>query len=334
MANINIFMDVEDSLSMSAFYRSFRPFAMLRRLGLQVNLQFWKPPVNWDVLSSVDLYFAQRPHSEASLMTMKTAKQLGIPIWVDHDDDILNIGPNIPGPHRYYSKVESRKRTIEIMEIADVVTVTTTNLKESLHAFNNDIRVIPNAFDDYLFKRKEKIDRKKQIMWRGTATHEKDLISVAPQILAIAKAYPEWNWCFMGYLPWAFADQMPQNTIYVDFIPNLNYFTYLQNEASMIHIVPLFPDKLNLSKSNISLLEGAWAGSACVVPNWPDWRLKGVVGYGNQKDFGEAIALLIEKEAQIPSLNEGTWKDIQDRFLLSEVNHQRRNIILELLDGF
>jgi hypothetical protein len=276
-----------------------------------------------------DLVFMQRPHTEAQLNVAKMVKMNCKPLWVDYDDDLSAVPLSNPA-HKAYEKASSI--VDELIGLADVVTTTTQHLKRKFEKLNPETQIIPNAFNDHMINyRPELGPMKKLISWRGSPTHQKDVASFTPEILRLAEEYPDWTWCFIGESYWGLIEQMPKDRCVVRHTMDLPaYWHFMQKLGSSVHIVPLDDCPLNRAKSNISWIEGSYAGAVCVVPDWEEWRQEGTVRYQDPEGFYQAMRHLLAGKVDLRGTAAGSWHAIQSNYSLKSVNHSRVELINQL----
>ncbi len=320
----------------TSFYRGVHPLAALKRGMPELNLHF-ATEVNHANLCNVDGLFMQRPYKLAHLNILKMAHANGVPVWVDYDDDLFNV-PTSNIAHRTYGDKKIQIAIGEMIADAEIVTVSTGYLKERLSKLNKDIRVIPNAFNGRLLRYRKNPDpkREKLIMWRGSETHQKDLYLYTKQLVEIADANPTWNFTFVGSGFWLTTEALPQKQVTIcESIDPIEYFQLIHKLQPAITIVPLHDSPFNRCKSNIAWQEATFAGSLTLAPNWNEWKRPGVECYENPLEFKLKLQQMmgfIENKPGISSdLVEASWKDMQQNFLLDNVNEAREQCVEDLL---
>jgi hypothetical protein len=312
------------------------PLNMLRRLYPDVEAIMGGVNVrdyDWHVLRGFDVLFVQRPSHPNHVNIVEMAKQNKIPVWIDFDDDLLAIPPDNPS-YAEYNQDSYKMSIVQALQMADVVTVSTNHLKQQYDKYNKNIVVIQNALDDYLLKpRILQPQRRPIIMWRGSNTHLGDIFEFRKEILQVYKEFPQWQWFFLGWNPWPLTQEMKPGTFgtatwasYPDFM-NL-----LQNHCAPIHIVPLKDNVFNRSKSNISWLEGTFAGSAVLTPDWEEWDQPGALTYSNPSEFQSGLTRMINGTAELRKRQEESMVQINERFLLSKINPLRYDVLRRLVD--
>lgn len=322
----------------TSFYRGFGPLASLRKKNLDISIVLMDP-VNWTSLSLCDIVFMQRPSTLAHRKIAGMAKDLNIPLWVDYDDFLFAVPEDNPA-HRIYGDPEVKKNISEIITIADRLSVSTQHLADLVQplrfegAYPTD--VIPNALDTSFFNyHRDKRERIKLVTWRGSDTHQRDLMEMAEPIVTIAKNNPSWTFHFMGYNPWFITSVLPaQQCIITPPIDPFIYHRMLEKTSPEIMIVPLSDHDFNKSKSNIAWIEATFAGAAVLAPAWAEWEKAGVTTYGGsnrRQSFKDRLQFLINMFEDMPGYNEQcskeSWSYIKDNLTLETVNLKREAII-------
>lgn len=317
----------------TSFYRGVDVIGDLKCRSRDLSISFINE-ITRATLRMVDAVFLQRPSTRQHLAMARLCRAARKPLWVDYDDDLTCVPADNP-THPVYSSPEVQKNLREIVSLADTVTVSTKRLGARVAELGaKRVRVVPNAFDDHLFHRDvTEGERPRVIVWRGSPTHQRDLAHFAEPILELAHAHKEWAWNFVGWNPWFLTEEMPKDRCF--FTPGLpieEYFGYVQKLAAPIQIVPLYDNEFNRSKSNIAWIEGTFAGSACIVPNWEEWQRPGAVTYDSREQFHTNLKALMEDEqAPIPEISQASWEHIEQNLLLSKVNETRREVLEELI---
>jgi glycosyltransferase involved in cell wall biosynthesis len=313
----------------TSFYRGIGVLSEVRRKRDNLQLMLITE-VNWASLKMCDGLFLQRPFTNAHLRIAEMTKRNGLPLWVDYDDDLFSV-PDWNPSYSTYSKKEIQQNIATIVAMADKVSVSTYSLGTKLQPLNNKIVVIPNAFDNYLFKHRPEINpnRNPLIMWRGSKTHKKDLNIASEACITLAQSNPELTWLFIGDTPW-FADYMPhKSTICCEALDPIEYWEFLGKTQPTIMIIPLDDCDFNKSKSNIAWQEGSYCGAECLAPNWLEWQKPGITNYKDNDDFLTQLQTMILKKAHACN-NSYSWQNIQETLQLNEVNKKRILILEEL----
>ena len=326
MAEI-LFLTVE-SADTCAFYRSAGVVKDLRRKTdhNMTLVQMNQAAMNWSFLTQFDLIMFQRPFTKDAFDICRYVKQCGIKLWLDYDDNLFALNPENPTYH-IYNNNDIQANIKGMLSLADAVSVPTEYLRQAYSEFNKNIYIVPNAFHDTLFTRSELKPRTNHIVWRGPEAHIFDLMNYSKEIDRITVDFPEWRFMFMGFSPWFLTDT--NNKGHVPSLDIVFYMKTLYDMAPSCLHVPLADNIFNRCKSNISYIEGSYAGAVCVVPAW--WNVPGSLPYTDGKSYYEAIKAVITGEVDKVVMNKMAWEYIMDILPLSKVNIERLLIINSLL---
>jgi hypothetical protein len=219
---------------------------------------------------------------------------------------------------------------IKIIALADMVTVTTELLRQQLLPYNKNIRIIPNAINDRIFKMKSSfVERQKTIVWRGGDSHVPDLMRYAAVIDKMMKNYPDWDFKFMGFLPWFYNNY--GNLSYVQSTDPIFYFKMLVSLGATALHVPLDDSLFNRCKSNIAWIEATYAGAITIAPDWDEWKMPGVLTFKNNDEYFNLVSKVITGEIDTRKMVEKSWSYISDKLTLSKVNLLRASVVKYLL---
>lgn len=305
----------------TSFYRGIGPLSRLK------DVYIYEPPVvTWCEVVQSDLLFMQRPITPQHVQVIEMCQNAGLRVWVDYDDDIFSIPKSNPG---YELFTESMfLNAVKILKAADVVTASTEFLAEKLKKYAKRVVVIPNAFDDYMFKMQDHVDEPK-IAWRGGRSHDEDLISFQREFSEVSHENPDWHWRFYGGAPWFVENWFPKERVErVQSQDIIRFFRDLKKYQAKVHVVPLTDHDFNRSKSNIAWIEATMAGSVTLAPDWPEWRRPGVVNYKSISDFKEKITWAMR--GNMDMLVRKSQNHIVAELKLSVVNKKR----MELLEQY
>ena len=315
----------------TSFYRARGIIPALMRDHPEIEF-FDSDKLNWEIALRADVVFLQRPYGDDHLMAAQIAKNTNRALWVDYDDDLFSVPAGNPAA-RQYGKEDIRRNIAKITAMADVVTVSTQQLTRKLAPLNKRIMVIPNAFNDQLINWRPDMrsERHALIMWRGSATHDRDIAAFLPEMSRVAKAHPTWQWVFLGEPYWGVTEAIPERQRSI--VPALDPMAYWSEIAKlqpMIQIVPLHDNEFNRSKSNIAWIEASYAGAATLAPDWEEWRRPGCVLYQNAASFESKLMEMIQGARTLPDLARTSWEDVCSNFLLTRVNANRAQMIRAL----
>lgn len=326
----------------TSFYRGLGPLAALRKRHLKLDLHVpWEAQYAWTAnqLRLYDMIFFQRPHLPEHLAMMKCAKDLGIPIWVDHDDFVLGIHAGHPSK-LFWDDPSVQMQFTEMLSLADVLTVTTENLAGEYSKYiSSDCKlvVIPNALDDDLLLKRRTVPPRRgpvpTILWRGSPIHDPDLLGLETVLPKIAEKFPTWKWVFLGHNPFFLTARMPPSSwLSMGWQEGYSQFMATFNRIQpKIVFAPLADNTFNRCKSNIAWIEGTFANATALCrggEGFKEWEKPGVVTYSSPEEFPDALIKLIESapEEQNSWCGE-SWDYIEKNLLLSHVNEKRAEIL-------
>jgi hypothetical protein len=302
------------------WYRGVGPLTSLAKSRPDIQIIFSNVPT-WAEIKSADVLFLLRPCLQEHLSLIERAKNLGTKVWIDLDDDLLNVPSDNPSI-KFFSTPAVQMVIEKSLQAADVITVSTDFLKNRLIKFNKNIRVIRNALDENLLKhRTYKVQQNNFILWRGTATHQRDLMEYSTAIKMVSVEQLNTVWGFVGYDPWFITEELGARAVKFPVIDMFQFHQALCGMRPKITIVPLHDSGFNRSKSNIAALEASLAGSAVLAPAWQEWTMPGVYTYENATEFADKLTLIIKND--VTSKASMTWKYIQENLLLTHSNALR-----------
>jgi hypothetical protein len=324
-----------------SYYRSGGISTNLRKqLGNDYTIEVfaWQDlHTDWQTISEYDLVMMQRPYSATMLDFAKHVKQMNIKLWIDYDDNLFTVTPENRA-WQVFNDPSIKGNVKQFISIADVVTVTTEDLKESYLPLNKNIIVIPNAFNDDIFDINRLIvERENTVLWRGSDTHIYDIMTCSLAIDKITAEFPEYEFKYMGYYPWFL--KAAKNVAFEKARDIIDYFAVIYNMHPAVVHVPLYDCNFNRCKSNIAYIEGSFAGAVCIVPEW--WRtfdnkvLPGTLQYKDDATYYEALRSVLAGEVDIKAMNEIAWQYVKQNLLLSSINKLRVQVIKDLFkSGF
>ncbi len=271
--------------------------------------------------------FCQYLASFEQILTL--AHSLRKPVIFDIDDMLFELPENHPDRISHYYTSSLLPMLLAVMEV-DLVTTSTTNLRDYLLPFNRKIRVLPNYLNDSLWQMKEaqpvQPDEKKiMIGYMGGASHKPDLQDVLPALLQIVDKYPgRIGFHFWGIQPppeLAAISQCdwfpPKSRHYADFA------RYFQTQSADIVISPLVDNYFNAYKSPIKFLEYSAIGAPGVysrIKTYSDMITNGKEGLlaETTREWVDALSELVEKPALRTRLVQNAQQKIQQGWLLSK----------------
>ena len=315
----------------TSFYRSGGVLPYLEREYSNIHIKDLsdKEQLDWPDYISYDVAVFQRPFIRTHLSTITMLKLMGLKVIIDYDDDVLNV----PIHNQFYPNYESNKENIkQIAKLADEIWVSTNGLKKTFSEFNNNIKVVPNAHNDYIFPVKNKVpfnDKAIKVAYRGGTTHEIDVYSQLNDWIEMINKNKKTEFYFMGSRFPYLESQCGDNYIIIPGTHILDYFKNIHKLNPNVFIYTLEDTIFNRGKSNISWIEATYSGAAVIAPEFlPEFVRPGISNFtGSLKETFDKI----KKDIQVLKImNDLSWDYIKAKLLLSHVNQERYNSIIEV----
>lgn len=324
------FLVLNEAKTGSAWYRGTGPWSEIAR-GLEATSEIdivFGNRFDWCDLRSAIGLMAVRPSNDDELRMIKEMKWFGGKVWLDFDDDILNVPPENPS-FAFYARNAVRENIEEALKLADVVTFSTKYLMDRMAKYcpQADCFVVQNAFDEKILYHRKPLQRGAVapiVMWRGSNTHHKDLIEFERPIVRLAEKHKDLVWVFFGVEPW-FSHRIKSKHCITDALSITDFYLNLAAFHSMLGIVPLVDNGFNRCKSNIAAMELATTGGIQVVPGWDEWRdIDGAFNYCDPDDFEEAFD--VAKNSDVGEMNARTIQYFRTHLSMKKMNDFRREI--------
>ena len=269
---VKLLVASQDHLSATAYYRTWGVFKYINSLskstGIQIEAYQMPKKLDWRTIQDSDIVYFERPFMPEDLNKIGMLKKMGVPVWVDYDDNLYDIQADNPAYEYYPKRIHPIIK--ECVELADVVTVSTDNLAK--HYASKNTKVIRNALPKELLNRPLKKEQDNYIVWRGGMSHEGDVYCYWDEIKALLKRFQV---MFLGATP-NFIKYEAKKNHNIKIIPPMpleNYLTTLFSISPKAFIVPLDDNEFNKGKSNIAALEALVTGAMAVTPKWHEWNL-------------------------------------------------------------
>lgn len=316
----------------TSFYRASGVIPFLKREYKDITITdlSHKDFLDWNEYIGYDVFILQRPFLQSHLNAVTLLKKLNIKIIIDYDDDLLNLDLHNP----YYTNYNKNKENIEeICKSVDEIWVSTESLMKTFSVYNENVIVIPNAHNDYLFPVKDKREfniNTKKVAYRGGKTHELDVYNHLDEWISIINDNQDFEFSFLGARFPLMETKCGDNYLIVEGLHIMEYFNYFMRHNPNIFIYPLEDTKFNQGKSNISWIEATYAGAVVLAPNNINEFL-GKPGLLNfDKQFSDLFNRIKTDYKTLKLLNELSWTYIQNNLLLSHINQLRYNSILDV----
>lgn len=310
------------------FYRSWGVFHVLPSIG-----RFYSIPhkgTKWNkYFQTLDILYIDRRFVAEAIQLIQAAKENNIKIWLDLDDDLFNISPFHDAVHALSSpKVQQSIK--QAIELSDIITVTTPILKDLYQPLNENIEVIPNAWNDFIHPKMKipmQATRKKpRVAWRGSNSHRRDIFDVHKVVNAYMDRFA---WTFYGMLP----ECLDVAAMNVPFSELYTYFAVFAKNQTDYLFCPLEDTRFNQSRSNIAWIEAAvLAGAPCIAPiNMPEFNVPGVIQYKGNKGLEQVFKGVADNRFDRVGLVMDAQEYIRENLALSKVNELRTAVVERLM---
>lgn len=355
-----VFFTQDDKNSAVFYYRTALPCFKIWHQYPDIDTYITNHFSNYDIQRS-DIAVFHR-YAEGQVEAMKIAKSLGKKIVWETDDLESAVNPDNPVFELY--KAERIKNEFSASAaLADLVTVTTENLKSELQNLNSNIKVLPNKIDLTLpvwNLPKIKSD-KVRVLWAGLSTHRYDLQNyVAPIINAVGKTDSVFIICgynktdtllildadrreigrqpvdqpFFWDMIIGMFNQLGDKLIVKNSLPVAEYPEFF-TDADII-IAPLKDNKLTRSKSGLKALEAGAYSLPVVATDLAPYRdviTNGVDGFlaSSPSKFGKRLLALIKNPDLRKMMGENLRRKVERKFS-AEDQKDRVFAYLELLN--
>ncbi len=297
MSRIKIAAVIANHTDQCSLYRGVMPLSYLdpdQFLVTYVHPDF--SPGDWHLLAGYDILFYLRPGWKKDLDRITLAKEMGLKVVIDYDDDFLEVDQHV-WMKRY---AKEKQNVIACLKLADQVWVSTERLREIYSEFApGKIDVIPNGYAVKHLPFQDvsncTVRRTDSVSWRGSATHDEDLLSVAMEWIEVANQRKHVKNVFYWDLPKFIAYFVKHEH---RMFPTVRYHHDLARLSPLAQICPLTDNRFNQCKSNAAWLEGIMAGAApCIAPSaLKEFQVPGVIGYNNSDGFRSAYLALTEMD--------------------------------------
>lgn len=314
----------------TSWYRGLAPLVKMSRDYDDIEVHF-PQQLSWSTLYGSDVLFLQRPATPDHFNALSFAKNMGLKVIVDMDDDNLAVPKDNP-QYPMYSQMPIKESVLKLARYCDVLTVTTEFMKKKYGIYNKNTVIIPNALDDKIVNERAKQfgEREKKFLWRGTASHNRNILSVGMQILNVANRHPDWRFVFFGMDPIDITDRIKNVEVLgqahiVDF-----YKVMGQIHASVLYY-PLNLNDHSQARSHISWLEGTYGNMAVLAYGNEEFNRPGILNYKTAEEFENTLEAVTRGEVDIDKCVKESWEHILENYVLSKTNAKRYEVVKSLV---
>lgn len=313
----------------TSWYRGLGPYD---RLAQENGWQLTFPTaLSWASLIGVDVLILQRPAAPEHFGVLMLAKNMGVKVIVDFDDDNLSVPKDNP-TYPQYAPMHIKEALLNLARHCDVLQVTTKHMKDKYGIYNKNTVIIPNAIDDDLVKRRPLLpgSRENKFVWRGNLSQVRNLATVGQQIFNVSQQRPDYRFVFFGMDPYELTEKIPNHEV-LPAVSLLDYFQVLPHIHGKALYYPLHQQDHSQARSHISWLEGTYANMAVVAYKNAEFTRPGCINFTTPQEFQDTLEAITRDEINIDTHVDQSWNEIQEKYILSKVNQKRLEVIQSLL---
>lgn len=269
-----------------AFYRLFLPMSTIFDTQTLMGVPAWESESGFGIRTGqgraafgFDTMVIKGLMARNTLIQVRAAQALGQRIVVDVDDfyDGLteaNVAHKFTDPE--FNKIMNRDFLRDVIQAADVVTVSTQFLKDYYDEIHPDVRLIRNAIDLKFFQKRKVLNVKKPVLgWVGAVPWRSNDLETLRSWLPDFLDKHDLMFHHSGHRDdsTSFAELAGIDPSRVTTSPQMPIFQYFQEAFCFdIGIVPLNDIPFNHAKSCIKGLEYAASGIPFVAQGLPEYQ--------------------------------------------------------------
>ena len=275
---------------------------------------------------------------------IELAHKEGKPVVFDLDDLLFYLPENHPDRQSALCAPSLLPMFQALME-ADLVSVSTPKLRDVLAKYNDNVVVLPNYFDDNLWRltppvRKNSSREMLTIGYMGTYPHKPDLEYITPVLLDLIKRYPQkLRFHFWGVQPPAELESLPQVKFTPWYSNSYKDFTeFFQTQSADIFIAPLVDNLFNRCKSPQKFFDYSALGAPGVFSRldpYADVVIHGQNGFlaSTLDEWTACLIQLVENDELRFQLATNAQATIRENWLLSQNAFRREEAFQSALDN-
>jgi len=327
----------------TSYHRVIQPLFSLMDQGYPI--QFLGPQEDQlDQYEWAEMLYIQCLYAPDAYQFYADWKSKGKKIIIDFDDDYINIPEDSPEQTEIIDKNtgEAYKfpptmRSLYVqmfIQLADMVTVTTNELRSLYLPWNKSIKVIPNCVSEEMRRDYPKINHEKiRILWSGSSSHLPDLALVKEPLRRIVEKYGDQIEIHLqSTLDEKTLKEIVPSAICHDAVPFGDYLNSIQDINADIAIAPLRPITFNKSKSNLKYCQMTLMGAAFVGSKFGPYKNidHGEDGFlaSNEKEWFNCLSFLIKNEALRSKLVKNATKYVNNNHMLDKHLHRWGEILV------
>ena len=336
-------------------YRLIQPLEKLNHLQLaQAKVMNGLEPDVGDNVDASDIVCFGRAASGKILGMIDKLHSMGKKVVFDLDDNLFNISPfsqhyqNL-GIIPYNLETDDGESVmmwkdgingfdirnnrnflkffVQVLRIADGVTVTTEPLRNLYSNFNKNTIIVPNSTDMKIWKTKKipRNDGKVKILYTGAANHYEDIMFMMPVLEQIQKDFNNVIFSFVGNDWKTVKNKLDYNRIEVSPWVSFEAYPYLLKSLNCdIGLAPVAESFFSDCRSAIKWYEYSALGIPTIATNFGPYKREmnnqNAFLVGNvEKEWYQGLSALIKYPGVRQSAAENGYKEVVDNHNLDYV---------------
>jgi glycosyltransferase involved in cell wall biosynthesis len=282
------------------------------------------------------------PDVDAADRLAAHARDTGATLVFDLDDELLNIPRSHPDALELRPQAKVVRR---MLDVADVVWLSTPGLAERLSAIRPDATVIPNALDERIWTPPVMLsaDQPVRILCMGTSTHDRDFAMIEGALSRLKAEYDDR--VAIDIVGMTTRNDLPSGLNRIGLPANarrsyagfVNWLTTV-NPPWHIGLAPLLNTPFNLCKSPIKAMDYAALGLVVLASDTPVYRGSIADGPAGQlvpntsAAWYASLTWLVRNHDLRRTIAAGSRDAFLARASLASQAEVRRNALLRLID--
>ena len=264
------------------------------------------------ILPSIKNIHLQRQITNDQLKFIEAVKQirdkhkLQYQIIYDVDDLYFNV-PSYNNAGAFYNQPFIKENLQRIVNLVDVFTVSTYDLKKEIEAFKGTckVKIVPNYVPKYIYRPYEfpkPPNEKPKIIWAGSATHFNDFDTGDLGLILdlIKNTVDEFDWIIMGLAnmpPWLAC--LEGKVKLMKWVRHIHSVPTILKELNIdFGLAPLLDNPFNRAKSNIKLLDYASADIISIATKLPPYKESQLFLQGDWKADRDQIIEIFQNKVR------------------------------------
>lgn len=330
------------------FWRIFVPFAFMSKNDWTIEGHIYEKADHWFLEKYLyDVIVFQRTSNPVMVHLMITLKEAGVKIVIDTDDHLLNMPADHPRRSGFDDPLR-RRALVSALDVADMITVTTDQLKDAMGEFSNKTVVLPNAIYPELFPGMfyESNNKRTNIFYTGSDTHEPDFPVCQEALFEVMRTVQNSRMTFMGFVPKEIMKKYvdgrtgqiksPLRLGFMNAIDVKDFPRAVSVAGAHIGIAPLVENEFNDCKSAVKYYEYAMMNIPIVATDFGPYRRE--VKHGEtgllvktKKEWVDALTFLIEKPEERERLAKNAKADVLENHNIESSWEQYDKVYSELM---